>query len=120
MTARSVVCAAAEIAPIAVPAASATAAAVIFQRLFMPVSLSDRGHAPRPPPARRIDGPPVFGGMRHAAARAVKRLSAQRLNAAAGPALAQPSDAAASARALDGHDGGARRGGDLARRAVRP
>ena len=39
MTTRSVVCAAAESAPMAVPAASATAAAVIFQRLFMPVSL---------------------------------------------------------------------------------
>ena len=47
MTTRSVVCAAAESAPMAVPAASATAAAVIFQRLFMPVSLSDRGARPR-------------------------------------------------------------------------
>jgi hypothetical protein len=56
ITTRSVVWAAAEIAPIAVPAASATAAAVIFHRLFMPVSLL-RGHAPRPPPARRVDRP---------------------------------------------------------------
>ena len=48
MTTRSVVCAAAESAPMAVPAASATAAAVIFQRLFMPVSLLDRGRAPAP------------------------------------------------------------------------